>query len=149
MNMKRLMILMLSLVIIGVSYYSIAIKNTITKQTSHVILPFTFLNKDIRSHHILIEEVEYPSPISSTDGLYQINKITYRMDHIDASYPQVVSGATQENINEWNDIILSDFNKILDLYSYQPYPELSNGPTQAKTSNLTIDYTITLLNDQF
>lgn len=60
----------------------------------------------------------------------QIENIPYKKDGIDASYPQYTSGASEKKRNTWNQLILGDFNKILNIYSFNPFP----GPTPSTTT---------------
>ncbi len=53
---------------------------------------------------------------------YLFQEIHYHKDGIDAVYPHFVSGASVEVMADWNRIIDKDFQKILDIYSFQPYP---------------------------
>lgn len=93
-----------------------------------------------------IEIQEVQQPIEET---YQLKEVQYHTEGIEAYYPQIISGASPQKIKIWNEIITDDFNKILQLYSYDPYPENIKLPFDVPTANLTINYEVMLLNNQF
>jgi len=66
------------------------------------------------------------TPVSSG---YQVEEVEYEKDGISATYPRIVSGAPEDKLKVWNEIIEKDFNKILQIYSFNPFPELK--PTSA------------------
>lgn len=89
--------------------------------------------------------------LSSHDQRADIDEITeakYQKDGIEASYPVFIYGADEEKLKKWNQIILQDFQKILQIYAFNPFPELTPNPTNIPKI-LTIDYDIKLNNDQF
>jgi len=51
-----------------------------------------------------------------------------------AEYPFIVAGGNAKDINIWNQIIKKDFDKIIDIYSFEPMPL----PEPAPTRNMTI-----------
>ena len=59
----------------------------------------------------------------SSTGL--IETVEYREDGITAAYPRVLSGESEESVKQWNQLIKKDFDKILQIYSFHPFP----GPT--------------------
>ncbi len=64
-------------------------------------------------------------------------KITYQAKGIEGSYPQIVAGGTKKAMENWNLLIKTDFDKILQIYSFHPFA----GPTPPST-----DIEQTLLN---
>lgn len=74
-----------------------------------------------------------------------IEKVAYEKDGIKASYPQFILGGNtsyNENARVWNKLILNDFNKILQIYSFRPFPEEAPAPSAAIPTLLTISYRI-------
>lgn len=53
----------------------------------------------------------------------------YFQDGISANYPIIISGPSQVNVNELNRIIETDFNKIVKIYSFHPFPEITPFPS--------------------
>lgn len=79
----------------------------------------------------------------------QIEEVKYQRDGIDASYPRIIAGGNQEELEQWNKLIEADFNKILDLYSFNPFPEAAPLPTGVVPTILTVKHDIKLMNDKF
>jgi hypothetical protein len=71
-----------------------------------------------------------------------IQNVVYRKDGIDASYPEIVSGGSDVMRKEWNQIIRADFDKILQIYSFQPFPEPTPSSTGVVPTLLTVSYEI-------
>lgn len=65
----------------------------------------------------------------SYSGNYEISDVKYFKDGIEAYYPQITAGDIEEKMLLWNEIIKKDFNKIIQIYSFQPFPELEPTPT--------------------
>ena len=100
--------------------------------------------------------VLYQNTFDSPDGtgeaslLWQVNAskdegglietVEYREDGITASYPKVLSGGSEESVNRWNQIIKQDFDKILQIYSFQPFPGPTPLPTGTVPRILNISY---------
>jgi len=82
-------------------------------------------------------------------GEYEIKDIPYITERTESSYPQVVAGANQKKLDKWNQIIQEDFDKILQIYSFDPFAELPSSPTEPPKVILRISYEIKLLNNQF
>jgi hypothetical protein len=75
----------------------------------------------------------------------EIEKVAYEKDGIKASYPQFILGSNtsyNENARVWNKLILNDFNKILQIYSFRPFPEETPAPSAIIPTLLTISYRI-------
>lgn len=73
----------------------------------------------------------------------------YRKDGIEASYPQFTSSPANDKQKLWNQIIKKDFDKILQIYSFNPFPEPTPVPTGAVPVILKITYEVKLNNDKF
>jgi hypothetical protein len=73
----------------------------------------------------------------------------YHKDGIEGTYPSIISGGTEEERNLWNEIITTDFNKILQIYSFNPFPELTPSPTTVEPTILTITNSIKTNNQHF
>jgi len=65
-----------------------------------------------------------------------------------AEYPIIVAGGNSKDINIWNQIIKKDFNKIIDIYSFEPMPLPKPAPTQIPTV-LTVKYQTKLNNSNY
>jgi hypothetical protein len=72
----------------------------------------------------------------------QIESIPYKKDGISASYPQFISGASEKERDIWNRLIQDDFNKILQIYSFNPFPEPTPNITAVVPTILEINYSI-------
>lgn len=72
----------------------------------------------------------------------RISSVVYQKDGIEASYPQFVTSVSKNKQSLWNDIILKDFNKILQIYSFQPFPEIKTPTTTVVPTILTIKYIV-------
>lgn len=78
----------------------------------------------------------------------QITNVTYQKNGIDAEYPQFISGS-EEKRNEWNRIIKSDFDQILGIYSFNPFPIPTPSPGSTIPTILKISYDMKLNNDTY
>ncbi len=74
--------------------------------------------------------------------VYLFDEIQYRMDGVDALYPLFVAGASEEVMKSWNQIIDKDIKKILDIYSFNPFPDGKNQPSPKASSILNITYEV-------
>jgi hypothetical protein len=89
--------------------------------------------------------VQTPIPTSARE---QIRDEMYHKDGIEASYPKFVTGGSEEQRNQWNNLISVDFNKIIHIYSFNPFPELTPSPTAVVPTILRINYVIKSNNSQ-
>lgn len=72
----------------------------------------------------------------------KISSESYHKDGIAAEYPKLTSGGTKEERDEINKLIFEDFNKILRIYAFQPFPELTPSPAAESPVILNINYVI-------
>lgn len=88
---------------------------------------------------------------SSQIDLNQEQLITeqYYKDGIEAYYPRFIAGGSESKINRWNEIINKDINKILNIYSFNPFPEVSPKQPDTVPTILVLGYEIKLNNDRF
>jgi len=84
-------------------------------------------------------ELLYTDSANKSD---QLASEKYQKDGIEASYPKFINGDTEDQRNTWNKIIQEDFNKILHIYSFNPFPEMIPGPTPVVPTILKIIYDI-------
>ncbi len=70
----------------------------------------------------------------------------YKKNGVVARYPTFVGGGTEKAISEWNRLISEDFKRILDIYSFQPFPELTQAPTDSVPTILNINYELMVNN---
>ncbi|MHB8131277.1 MAG: hypothetical protein ACYDEX_20035 [Mobilitalea sp.] len=85
------------------------------------------------------ETPQITNPIIESD---QVTAEQYSKDGIEASYPKFISGSTEEQRNKWNKLIQTDFDKILQIYSFNPFPDILPGPTPVVPTILQIIYDI-------
>lgn len=71
-----------------------------------------------------------------------IRNVVYHKDGINASYPEIISGGSAEMRMQWNQIIREDFDKIIQIYSFQPFPEPIPPSTSVEPTLLTVSYEI-------
>lgn len=86
--------------------------------------------------------IEPPVSLVTADSnsVFDIIEVPYHMEGIDASYPKIISGASAEEREEWNKIIKEDFDKILQIYSFQPFPSPTPGSNDVMPSLLLLSY---------
>lgn len=77
---------------------------------------------------------------ASKDGGSLIETVEFRENGISASYPRVLSGGSEESVDRWNQKIKQDFDKILQIYSFQPFPSSVPQPTGTVPRILDISY---------
>jgi hypothetical protein len=92
------------------------------------------------------ENVPSESQTATLDGM---NSISYQKDGIKAEYPEIISGGSEANMKLWNQIISSDFEKILKIYSFRPIPGPTPGPSAEVPVILQLTYEAKLNNDRF
>lgn len=86
--------------------------------------------------------------INSQGTMVESEKIHYQKDGVEAYYPKIISGGTSEERSVWNQIIEDDFNQILNIYSFRPYPNKEDGQNEVPTV-LKIDYELKSQGGQF
>lgn len=90
-----------------------------------LLIPVFFLGMMIVNWEREMMEVNGPS----INGTLLLEEIHYQKDGIDARYPKFVTGADKEKLELWNKIIEEDIQKILDIYSFDPFPDRLPEPT--------------------
>lgn len=90
-------------------------------------------------------ELNASVPASSAgEQTEQIKEITYNKNGISGSYPNFITGRSEDAVKKWNKIIEEDFQKILEIYSFTPIL----GPTPTAETQipviLNINHTIKL-----
>ena len=100
-----------------------------------VLYQNTFDSPDDTGEATLLRQVN-----ASKDDGGLIETVEYREDGITASYPKVLSGGSKESVKRWNQIIKQDFDKILQIYSFQPFPGPTPLPTGTVPRILNISY---------
>mgnify|MGYP001449162833 CR=1 FL=1 len=96
--------------------------------------------------------IETSSSIHTTQSnteTFEVKETPYITERVEASYPTIIGGVSQKKLDKWNQIIKDDFDKILAIYSYDPFAGLDEIPDQANRIYLRIQYEIKLLNKQF
>jgi len=66
----------------------------------------------------------------------------YHKNGITAEYPVLIGGGSKSDLLHWNQLIKTDFDKILSIYSFYPYPEPALKHDEMETINLDITYLI-------
>ncbi len=87
----------------------------------------------------------YPISSEAKDVSYTVylfDEIHYQRDGIDALYPLFAAGASEEEIKAWNQIIDRDIRKIIDIYSFNPFPNERLQPSPMEASILKISYEV-------
>ncbi len=74
----------------------------------------------------------------SSTGL--IETVEYQEDGITAAYPRVLSGESEESVKQWNQLIKKDFDKILQIYSFHPFPGPTPQPSGTVPRLLDVSY---------
>lgn len=82
------------------------------------------------------------SNTNAADQSNQIVKTKISKDGIEAYYPVFIGGGTEEQLSAWNEIIKKDFDQILKIYSFQPYPTQEGASVSVIPTILKIDYVI-------
>jgi len=86
---------------------------------------------------------------SSIGEGYQVIEMQYNNDGVRVYYPYIASGASEDKLTQWNNLIKDDLQAILQIYSFQPFAELEDSPLEVQPARLLIVYEIKLLNNQF
>jgi hypothetical protein len=79
----------------------------------------------------------------------QIEEQKYQKDGIEATYPRIITGGGEADLAAWNRLIEDDFNKILDIYSFNPFPEATPQPSGVMPTILTIKDDLKLNDSRF
>lgn len=125
MKRKWIAVSIVSLILLSISYYKTILDATIVIETS--------------SMH---------TTQSNTEA-FEVKENPYITERIEAAYPTIISGASQKKLDKWNRIIKDDFDKILAIYSYDPFAGINGLPDQTNRIVLNIQYEIKTLNKQF
>jgi len=80
----------------------------------------------------------------SNNGAERIERVEYVNEGITASYPKIIAADESVSIDRLNELILEDFNRILQIYSFTPFEPVPT-PGQASVI-LDISYQIKLNN---
>lgn len=78
-------------------------------------------------------------------GAERIERVEYVNEGISAAYPKIIAADESGSIDRINELILEDFNRILQIYSFTPF-EPAPGTVQATV--LDISYQIKLNNTE-
>jgi hypothetical protein len=95
---------------------------------------YIFFAEHVGSVREIVREV-----MTEEEGVTNIEKVNYHKEGVEASYPRILSGGSTDVLNQWNRLIKEDFDKIIQIYSFQPFP----GPTPSSTDVVPIILTIT------
>lgn len=77
-----------------------------------------------------------------------LSEIHLQREGMDVTYPWFIQELNGINPEQWNKIIEEDINSILEIYSFQPFPELSPSPG-TRVPTLQITYDIKINDEQF
>jgi hypothetical protein len=103
---------------------------------------------EIRKEECLSQLIEAEGVSKQEDS---IESVAYHKDGIRAAYPQfkqVDSIQNKDAVAAWNGIIYNDFNRILQIYSFRPFPETTPIPPERTPTLLEISYEIKLNDDK-
>ncbi len=98
---------------------------------------YHFMEYGLTKYEIRISEVT-----TEDNSLIHIQDVVYHKDGIEASHPEIMSGGTAAERKIWNQIIREDFDKIIQIYSFQPFPEPMPPSTGTEPTMLTLSYEI-------
>ncbi len=96
---------------------------------------YYFMVYGLSKNEIRISEVT-----NEDNSLIQIQDVVFRKDGIVASHPEIISGGSDEKRKKWNQIIQEDFNKIIQIYSFQPFPVPTPPTAGIEPTMLTLSY---------
>lgn len=91
-------------------------------------------------HTVAKDQIENNSMEGSIKD--QIQNIEYQKNGIYAAYPRLVEGGSEEELKVWNRLIQEDFEKILKIYSFYPFPQLTPVPADQVPVYLKINYNV-------
>lgn len=77
-----------------------------------------------------------------------IRRISYQKNGMEISYPEIISGGSDEQRSIWNDIIQSDLEEIIEIYSVPSFPGLNDSLAGNDRVRFHLDYEIKLNNNQ-
>ncbi len=92
--------------------------------------------KNINKVELLTREV-----VLEYDSTHHIESVDFRENGIVASYPRILTGGSATQLEDWNRIIKEDFDKIIQIYSFQPFPQ-PMPPTDVVPIMLTLSYDV-------
>lgn len=102
-----------------------------------MVLVWSYLGRYIRDlffeHISSIENLVSPTA-ANEDSVINIEQVLYQKKGVEASYPKLLSGASPASLELWNEVIKKDFDKMLKIYSFEPFP----GPTPSSTDVVPI-----------
>lgn len=111
-----------------------------------ILISISFYKTFLEASDIIETSARLTQPDQET---FEVKEIPYITERIDASYPEIIRGSSQEKRTKWNQIIKEDMDKILAIYSFDPYAKLESAPTETDRVILNIRYEIKTLNKQF
>jgi len=97
---------------------------------------------------IMAAKVRYESHLQTggANAAIRVENVEYIRDGIKAAYPQLIAAVENDSIKRINELILADFNRILQIYAFNPFMQPAPAPTQAANIPviLNISYQIKL-----
>ncbi len=78
----------------------------------------------------------------------EITEVPFNQNGIEAVYPKFLAGGTEDDIEQWNQIIDKDVQGILHIYSFPPIPEPTPSPESSIPTILKLGYDIKVNSDQ-
>ena len=88
----------------------------------------TLFYKTYQDTSAAIETNATIQPEQANQETLQIREVPYITERIHAAYPEIIGGASKRKMAKWNSIIKEDFDRILQIYSFDPYSELKGLP---------------------
>lgn len=98
---------------------------------------YHFFIYKVSKYELLVSEAS-----SEKDSINHIESVTFHEKGIDASYPRILSGGSAVMLEDWNRIIKEDFDKIIQIYSFQPFPGPTPPSTDVVPTLLTVTYEV-------
>ncbi|MDF2543280.1 MAG: hypothetical protein K0S47_2998 [Herbinix sp.] len=78
-----------------------------------------------------------------------LEPVEYKEDGVEAYYPQIHAGLPESKKTKLNKILKDDFDNILKIYAFDPYPELNQPKNGTPRYSLKINYIVKLVNEHF
>ncbi len=96
--------------------------------------------RDFMDHQLL--GVKNQEVTTKEENVTNIEEVSYVKEGVEASFPRLLSGGAPASLEKWNQIIKKDFDKIIQIYSFEPYPKPIPNTTDVVPIFLKITYEV-------
>lgn len=97
---------------------------------------------------LLLRRNETVLVMNGIGSMVESQRIHDQRDGVELYYPKIISGGTTEDRSIWNQIIADDLERIINIYSFRPYPSVESGQREIPTV-LSIDYELKSQGERF